>query len=288
MREIIWQFDIRVVLLIALLLQTYIAVTVGSITYRMSSGHVLKAAQRRLRVDRQNRITSMLISSKDDKNNYDAIEKKLIAKGYKFYYNNMEPYKYIEVKAYSCIIGIIIGMFALSVPGAILGAIIGYLALDIYTEHLNKRDSVQIQDDIRIMMAAFRVQSSTNVFITDTITESYYEVNNPRFKQAILDFTGGIRGHMDINEACDILASKFEDKYIDNLIVVIKQLFRSGKSVNMLERINKQILALQKEMIVADKRRTEMDQVISMFLIFVIILMYVLSIASQVMTDIRF
>ena len=293
MKELMWQLDIRAVYTVMIIAQTIVAYVAGSTAYRLSSEHIMSKAYKKFNSTRIDKINEMLMNTKNDKNNYEAIEHKLKSYGYKYYFANMKPYSYVQTKVLGAVAGVIIGMLlgtffevAIStriIIGVLVG-VLGYNAIDIYARYLDRQDNGAIVDDVRIIMAAMRVQGSANVFITDIITECYYEIKNKRFKKALLELTGEIRAKKDINDAVDEMKNKFNNRYIDSLCTVIKQLLKSGRSSNMIDYINKQMTALQREMITKEKRKTETDKIVSTFIIFLMILMFIFSSMTKVLT----
>lgn len=283
MKELIWQIDIRIIYLVGIIAQTIIACAIGMISYSLRKEHIVKNAYVKLNKGRINAINNKLMSSGNSISKYEEINLYLKRNGYKYYYNNMEPSKYVTVKIYVSILMAIFGIIAYGIVGAIVGCVVGYNIINLYTSYLNRKDNKAITDDIRIILAAMRVQGSANIYITDIIKECYYEIKNKRLKKAILEFNGDLRAKKDVGEAVDSLGEKFNNKYIESLCVVIKQQFKSGKSTNMLEYINKQMLALQREMIEKDKRVVEQDQIVSSFLIFVLIAAFIFVNVSQVL-----
>lgn len=287
MKEFIWQIDINIIYMLGYILQTVIAVSISLMTYTLSNDDIVGRAYRKLNNRRINIINRIINGGDDNDARYNIIDSKLKRKGYKFYFNDMKPYKYVSYKIYTATAGAVIGLVLISVPGMIIGAIVGYYLIDFYTYFLDSRDNAAINDDIRIILTAMRVQGSVNIYITDILQECYYEINNKRLKKAMLEFTGDIRAKRDIEEAVDSFEEKFNNKYVESLCVAIKQHFRSGKSVNMIEYINKQMLALQREMIVRDRRVTDQDKIISNFIVFGIIIAFIfINVASVLNRDI--
>lgn len=282
-KEIIWSWDIRIVIAVALIAQTLIATMIGISTYRLAGSGVAKVTYRKINKSRIDRINSYLLGGSGSKNNYEVIEAKLKSHGYKFYYKGIMPSDYITRKIYFAICGAMIGLVIFRVLGLITGLVIGYYIIDIVTEYRNRKDNVELIDDVRIIMAAMRIQGSANIYITDIITECYYEVSNKRLKKALLELTGEIRAKEDINDAIDRLNEKFDSRYIKSLCTVIKQLFKSGKSSNMIEYINKHMLALQREMITKERAIVEKDKLVSTFIIFGIILICIFGNAFSVL-----
>lgn len=293
MKEFIWQLDIRMVYAVLIIAQTIVAYMAGSTTYKLSSEHIMSKAYKKFNSTRIDKINEMLLNTKNDKNNYEVIEHRLKSYGYKYYFANMQPYRYVQTKILGAVAGVIIGMLLgtffeavilTRIVLGVIGGILGYNAIDLYTIYLNKQDNEAIVDDVRIIMAAMRVQGSANVFITDIITECYYEIKNKRFKKALLELTGEIRAKQDINDAVDEMKNKFNNRYIDSLCTVIKQLLKSGRSSNMIDYINKQMTALQREMITKEKRKTDTDKIVSTFIIFILIMMFIFSSMQGVLT----
>lgn len=291
MKELIWQIDIKIIYILMLVIQTVIASSLGILTYRLSKEHIVQGAYRKLNESRIDIINKKLLNGKNDKHRYDEIDSLLTHKGYKYYYSNMQPYEYISTKIYSSIFCTIIGVLVASiiystgiVIGGIIGGIIGYNLLDMYTNHLDKKDNDKIADDVRIILAAMRVQGSANIYITDILQECYYEIQNKRLKAALLEFTGDIRAKKDIGYTVDLFGNKFNNKYIDSLCVVVKQQLKSGKSENMIEYINKQMLSMQKEMIVRDKRLVEQDKIVSTFIVFALVFAFIFVNMASIMS----
>lgn len=160
---------------------------------------------------------------------------------------NMEPSSFLILKGGCGIILMILGISLMD--GALLKIavgtvllILGFFIPDIFIKISNQSDNTAMQDDIITIYNILRLHAKAGVFITDSLIECQREVGNKRLKEALMELNNNvISGKLTTEEAVDLFNARFSFDQIDNLSVIIKQSLRTGRAVEILSDISKQI-----------------------------------------------
>lgn len=108
-------------------------------------------------------------------------------------------------------------------------ALAGFFIPDIYAKVSNNSDNEKILLDIRGIFDTIRIKTEGGMFLTSAIMECYKNTRNRRLKQALFEMNAQIIAKNDIRETVDVFNSKFKNKYIDTLCVILKQSLEAGK-----------------------------------------------------------
>lgn len=276
----------HILIVVANCLQVFIAVYIGLNIYRLLGSGYIDKQYRNIRKTGFSRLTQALVKSENKGFNYRELEDKLNKYGYKFYYKGITPQRYLIYKFIMAIAFTIAFVIMIGVLSAPIGFLIGYFLIDVYTKDiLNKRDNAEIIDDIRVMLSSIKIQTKTNVYITDSIMECYYDVKNARLKQAILELCGSIRAKEGIDDALDIMASKFDNNYITSLCSAIKQMMHSGVISNTSDSITKQMENIQKASIEKQNAKIDRDKIVCTAIVFAFGAILLFAMMSDIIID---
>lgn len=203
-------------------------------------------------------ISSSMKGQKLKRLNYSYIEKMLLSNGIKFKFKKINPLKYILI---NISISLAIAWFIsfIDIWAALVGMIAGYYLFDLYIWYSNSSDNKEMMSDIKIVFTTLKLQTKAGLFITTALTEAFTLVKNPRLKQAILELSGDIINDKSINTSLERFNSKFNNNYIDSLVVVIKQSTESGKAAQSFKDIEMQLDEIQSSINLEEKRKIELQ-----------------------------
>lgn len=202
-------------------------------------------------------LTTSMKTSKIKSFNYDDIATYISRSGLGYMFNErLTPLTYVMVRLGLIFLCGIIGLQEGLITG-LLGAIIGYFALDFLANTSNKSDNEKMLDDIKNVYDTLRIQTKAGVYITSVITDCYLVVQNKRLKKAFLRLTSDIAAKNDVDAALDDFRNKFDNDYINSLVIIIKQSMKTGQATKMFEDIRAQITDIELAMMESEKRKVQ-------------------------------
>lgn len=125
------------------------------------------------------------------------------------------------------------------------GCITGYFLVRMIVRLSNQRDNRAMMEDIKTLYDTLRIQSKAGVFLTPALAECYLMVKNRRLKQALLELTNQITAQKDVEEAVEGFRSKFDNGFLEDFCLVVRQSLSSGQTVQMLNDMGEQLAGLQ-------------------------------------------
>lgn len=140
----------------------------------------------------------------------------------------------------------------------VVGTIIGFFFPDINTKLENSEDDAKILKDIQNIFGYMQIYAKSNVYLTEMISNCYENTKNPRLKAALKELLNNLMSNtMTPQEAIDVFDSRFANKYIDNLCLILKQSLETSRSANMLENVSEYINSIQKAIDIKKKNRVD-------------------------------
>lgn len=135
----------------------------------------------------------------------------------------------------------LVGSQVVSLPFIPFIGMAGWKFPDLIIRLLNKEDNEKIFKDLKMLYDSLRIQQSAGIFITNSLMYSYRIVRNKRLKAALKSLSSDIMSDKDIDRALNALSTKFKNDNIDEFVTIISQSIQTGRMVDMLEQINKQM-----------------------------------------------
>lgn len=183
------------------------------------------------------------------------IDKYLTSHGGYYMFKKLDPSSFIIIKFIIALVFFIMCLlfmtqstntttFVACCASLILG-IAGFFAFDLLINVSNDSDNEEMIDDIYTIFNVLKIQSKAGVYLSESLNECYLSVKNKRLKEALLEMINKISLKNDMNTAIDEFNEKFENSYIDNLCVTLKQAQTSGQSIKLLNDLSKQIEDMQ-------------------------------------------
>ena len=198
-------------------------------------------------------LNTQLKDSKVKAFNFEEIESYINRSGLGFMTGyKITPLTYTLIKLFIAIIFMIAGLQENLFIGLILLPV-GYFGLDFIINQSDKADNAAMLDDIKNIYDTLRIQTKAGVYITSVITDCYLVVQNTRLKDALLKLTSDIAAKNDVEDALDKFRAKFNNDYINTLVIIIKQSMKTGQASKMFEDIRNQITDIEAAMVMNEK-----------------------------------
>ncbi|MFI3238273.1 MAG: hypothetical protein R3Y47_09660 [Lachnospiraceae bacterium] len=148
---------------------------------------------------------------------------------------------------------------------AVVGSTAMYFILDLYLWYKNKTYNQEITKELKIIYATLAVQVQAGVQIVDAVTNVYecLEGDKNRLKDAFLDLSSSLIVYGEIDEALTVFQSKFDNRYIDTLCVILKQALESGLSIDLFRDVSEQLKDLEAALLL--KKKGGLDRSLTMY-----------------------
>ena len=183
----------------------------------------------------------------------------------------------ITVTVYICaviVLGIIFSilMSIINIWLVFPGFLIGLMLLPLVIIISNNTDNNNMLPDIESIYDILRIQARAGIFIKDSLADCYMMVTDKRLKAALLVLCNKVSINSTIEEAVEEFNSKFNNRHIDVLCIVLSQALSSGKTVQILSDMSEQINQLRHSRAKSDEGKLERKIEVVELLIFVGIL----------------
>lgn len=194
------------------------------------------------------------------------------------------------LKVCSVVFFIFLGSQVVGMPIILLVAIVGWKFPDMVIKILNKEDNEKIFRDMKILYDSLRIQQSAGIFITNSLMYSYRIVKCKRLKEALRSLSGDIMLNKDIGRALNALSTKFKNDNIDEFVSIISQSVQTGRMMDMLEQINKQMQNMEEVLNQKRENAVNTKMLIIMMMLFVGIIAMTMygAFSSSLFTEINF
>lgn len=218
--------------------------------------------------------------------NYDELKLYISKCGLGYMSNEtMTPVKYMGLRVLAALgMGIVGAQFSM-----ILGVVlipVGFMMVDLIMNASDKSDNDKMLDDIKAIYDTLRIQTKAGVYITSVLADCYLVVQNKRLKKAFLALTSDLAAKNNPEDALEDFKNKFNNPYLDALVVIILQSMVTGQSAQMFDDIKVQILDIEQSMVIAEESRIKTQIVIVQLLLYVAIVVVAIFMAVTEITAI--
>ncbi len=187
----------------------------------------------------------------------------LIRNGAVYHYGKwIQPASYLTLRIVLALAGGV-GLCHISPGYGILGAMLLFMLPAWLVTYLNHQDNLKLLPELKLVYHALEIQIRAGVYVTDALAECYGSVQEPRFRQALLDLAGDIVMKADIFDAMERFQGKFDNRYVDSLCITILQALESGQAVELLGDIAEQIKDM--ESTVMERKKASLDRSITFY-----------------------
>ena len=202
-------------------------------------------------------LRSSMASSSFNLFNYDKISTYILSHGVTYMSDGkVDAVKYIMIKLGVSIFIAVIFM-QIHILMAIPGIVVGFLLPDVFVNESDKSDNSNMAMDIKNIYDSLRIQTKAGVYLTESLSECYLIVKNARLKKALLELTSAIVAQSDIVMAVEEFNSKFNNRYIDEFCIIMKQSLESGRTVKLLDDISAQLADMQAAINIKEKEKLQ-------------------------------
>lgn len=217
--------------------------------------------------------------------NYEQLEMYINRSGLAYMTNyKITPLKYMICKMGFAIFFMLIGL-SYSIMLGVIAMVVGWFIMDIIVQESDKSDNKNILDDIKNVYDTLKIQTKAGVYITSVLTDCYLIVQNKRLKDAFLKLTSDIVATNDAEESLDKFRNKFNNEYIDTLVVIIKQSLQTGQASKMFDDIRNQINDIEAAIAMQEKNRIQTLITICEILLYAAIIIIAIYIALVALSE---
>lgn len=195
--------------------------------------------------------------------NLERIDSYLRSHGGYFMFDWLDPFTFLMIKCglallfFAVGVSLIKGNLFLAVLVSAVLAVLGFFSFDFIINVANDSDNDDMLTDIKSIFDTLKIQTKAGVFLSYSLCECYLIVKNARLKAAMLEMTNKIVIKNDIETAVTEFNKCFENSYIDTLCITIVQSMESGKSVQILEDLSKQIADMQHAINIREREKLD-------------------------------
>lgn len=195
--------------------------------------------------------------------NLGRIDSYLRSHGGYYMFDWLEPFTFLMIKLglallfFAVGVSLIKGNLIFSLLAGTILAVLGFFSFDFIINIANDSDNDDMLTDVKSIFDTLKIQTKAGVFLSYSLCECYLIVKNARLKAAMLEMTNKIVIKNDIESAVTEFNKCFENAYIDTLCITIKQSMESGKSVQILEDLSKQIADMQHAINIREREKMD-------------------------------
>lgn len=166
-------------------------------------------------------------------------------------------------------------------------AILGLFVPDIIFSYQSKSEEKELMNDSLTLCNMLISQIRGGAYIGSAIAACKDLVRNKRLKKCLNQFyIDTATGQKTLLEATDELESNFSQSNIQTLCMIIRQSEQTGRSVDILNDLNKQISDTQEEIYNSDKEKLNRQMTLGILLLFgdmigYVLIMFIQQIFSQ-------
>lgn len=143
----------------------------------------------------------------------------------------------------------------------------------------NKKDNGAMLRDINSIYDSLCLQTAAGMYLSEALKECSIGVHTPRLKKALSELNLNIEmSRFDIEEALDDFNSKFNNKHIDMLVLVLKQSLKSGLATQYLKDLQDQMADVQKEIEAKKEQQANSKLMAVELLVFIAVLVVIVAV----------
>lgn len=172
---------------------------------------------------------------------------------------NITPTEYLMINVCFAVLTGIVGIFAIGIAGGITG-FAGYMLPTLFFKWQNERDNEKMLPDIKTIYDTLIVSMEAGVFLTEALAECYQRIEFKRLKKALLELNSELIARNQIEDALNAFEIKFQNDYISNLCVILRQSSQSGLSVDMLSDMSKHMEDVTKALNLKRQRKLDGEE----------------------------
>lgn len=146
--------------------------------------------------------------------------------------------------------------------GVFAGVLLYFIPMGLLL-YLNYQDNQRLLPELKLVYHAMEIQIRAGVYVTDALAECYGNVQEKRLRTALLELAGDIVMRADIYDAINSFQSKFDNRYVDSLCIIVLQALESGQAVELLGDLGEQIKDMEE--VVLNRKKGKLDRSITFY-----------------------
>lgn len=194
--------------------------------------------------------------------------KRLVSHGVVYMFPSFNEWTLLAIRLITgVVIAAVLADFSLTF--AVAAAVIGSFIPDLLIYISNMSDNEAMLSDIESIYDIMKIQARAGVFVQDSLMDCYVNTSNKRLKAAMLELCNQTGTNKTMEEAVHLFSTKFSNRHIDVLCIVLTQAQSSGKTVQILSDMNEQINQLKHQRAKKEEGKLERRIEVLELLIFV-------------------
>lgn len=188
--------------------------------------------------------------------------------GAKFHFGEkIDGLQYIVLRCLLAAAGFV-AFLNLGIGEAIVACLFLFLLPHFLVIYMNRSDNIRLLPELKLLYHGLEIQIRAGVYVTDALAECYGCVKEKRISVALLDLSGDIMMHGNMEEALASFRSKFNNSHIDSLCIIVLQAMESGQAVELLGDLTEQIKDM--ETAVLSKQKEALNRSITLYQLFIL------------------
>ena len=194
---------------------------------------------------------------------FKQLEVRLVKKGAAYHFGRrINATGFMVIKILFAAGAMVFGLMLGAIPAFVL-MIFLFMLPDILLERMNRSDNEKMMPEIKLIFRQIIVRVKAGVYVTDALSECYFQLENERLKAGIYEFATDIAAKSDLRQALEDLSGKFDNGYMDFLCIAILQAFDTGKVVDLLKDTSEVIRDMEKSYL--SSKKTSLDRKVTFY-----------------------
>lgn len=173
---------------------------------------------------------------------YKGLERFLVSQGAAYHLGkNINPVSYTVLRILLGILGLWGGTALFNIWAGVACMIALIMFLPVYVRYANNRDNIDMTVEFQTLYNALQVQIISGITFPAALAECYQYFNKGRLYDALVQFASSLHMGNTLDRCLDEFNAKFDSLMIDSLVIICRQSQQSGKAVDVLADMTKQI-----------------------------------------------
>ena len=204
------------------------------------------------------RINFQLKEKKNIFFNYEYMNAFLMANGGVYHYGKwVNPIRFWIVSlVLAVVVAIVVAPYHWLL--AVISMLIGYKLPKWLLSYLNKADNDKMLLQLQTLYNALSLQVQAGVYVSDALTECHRRLPKGRLKDALITVSGELIVKKSFDTVIAGFNKKFNNRFIDSLCMILSQGQESGKAVEMLGNMSKQLTNMNVQLL--KRKKASLDR----------------------------
>ena len=188
---------------------------------------------------------------------YDSVNDMLLSSGIKYRLGaGFTPFDYTVLRLILGLVGGILASFYKPICFP-LGFVAVYLFVPIYFKEQDGNDNEEMLQDIAQMNSVVALQVKNGVQLSKVIYECYRIVEQPRLKQALLEFSIDLEHLGNVEDAAVAFRKKFNNQHTESFSKILEEISETGISAEFFDDLAASIDRINEAVAIREEQRAE-------------------------------